>query len=44
MRSDEVNFSIYLILPAGLGAQPVKEMSTRNRKIIFPEEQSAAGS
>jgi hypothetical protein len=36
---DEVDFKIYLILPAaldpGVYSQPLTEMSTRNRKIIM---------
>jgi hypothetical protein len=37
-RPDEVNFSIYLILPAALGpvvTQPLTKMSTGNIKIMF---------
>jgi hypothetical protein len=36
-RPDEVNefCSVDLILPAALGPQPLTEMSTRGRKIMF---------
>jgi hypothetical protein len=37
-RPDEVNFPIYIILPAAPGpgfTQPLREMSSRNRKIIM---------
>jgi hypothetical protein len=45
-RPDEMNeyFSIYLILPVALGpgvyTQPLTEMSTRSRKIMFLESRA----